>query len=939
MTNANKRGKRRDALVTASLATALGIASSAALADASLYVNDFETRTSAEPTPALGVWQTAQPYPAQKGNLRYWVKGADAPYTKTAPLSAYFDGEANPAYGRPNVDGWFSPNIGQYTLAPYYWTSFEGSLADNPVLTWSYNSTTATGGAAIHPLHNEFTNGLLRMQVDLKAPVRWFSKSGRFCVFPVYRKYMDILEWNGTGHEAIDDLTPGKIGIRGTTGNSTADLVRSFPFWSNTSSASGTQLGNNDSDSKGPTNYWFRCIVTYDLDNNTFGGEIFRFRQDKGHPSFDTTPSDASAYRSFSGASARAALSAATGGISGFAVGINAAVCQNTAAYAANKPFVDNIRLSWKAPGASEFEVFYENDFTTRRYKTICAPSVARTGSYAQSTASVNETDTYSYPSFSGNLDKRMLVPKDVASAGELQPVGLDGWRRLPYRNYSGGAGNVAVHAYGGTSFDASGVGTNMVTYGDQGNISTTGQTLGKSFTSGRVKITVDARLPGGENLATENQHRRMAIGLGSTALYDSAATSADACGQLVAAIGYERLATSGICSSRPYTLAAYTSGDMPNRSYPASYSEPETNSWYRMTVEADLDTRTYSVEVVPLGSASLTLSGSDSVTASPIFSATGLAFAANVSDIGSFYLYGYGYGAATTASYINSRVCFDNVRVYHNADLVYKNDFTTRTRNVAGATRETGNIAALQYNLDGGQDHWVRRDYTGSAGFDARTTVRNDNGNQYLALGRSAEAGRTILVGNSLGVSLKKLFRFEADIRPPSQWSEASGEATIALGDSQMAQTEAPESFYAAHRLISFGFTGTNTANSSHCPYYFSGCKAQVCGTQLNAEIDTTHWYRFRLNVNPTSGLCDVQLFDMGTAHPALASRRGEIVAEATNVAFENALSADEGISTIHISGKGLSGSVGSLGVDPAHVLIDNIKALDKLGLTVWIR
>ncbi|MCR5752396.1 MAG: hypothetical protein K6G91_10560, partial [Kiritimatiellae bacterium] len=96
---------------------------------------------------------------------------------------------------------------------------------------------------------------------------------------------------------------------------------------------------------------------------------------------------------------------------------------------------------------------------------------------------------------------------------------------------------------------------------------------------------------------------------------------------------------------------------------------------------------------------------------------------------------------------------------------------------------------------------------------------------------------------------------------------------------------------------------------------------------------------YRFRLNVNPTSGLCDVQLFDMGAEHPALGSRRGEIVAEATGVAFENVLAAGEGVSTIHISGKGLSGGVGTLGVDPAHVLIDNIRALDKLGLTVWIR
>ena len=185
----------------------------------------------------------------------------------------------------------------------------------------------------------------------------------------------------------------------------------------------------------------------------------------------------------------------------------------------------------------------------------------------------------------------------------------------------------------------------------------------------------------------------------------------------------------------------------------------------------------------------------------------------------------------------------------------------------------------------------------------------------------------------------MRKNFRFEADIRPPSQWSAASGAATISLGDSQMAQTEAPESVYGAHKLISFGFNGTNTANTTVCPYYFAGCKAQVGGTELDAEIDPTHWYRFRIKVYAQQGSYDVELKDMGTAHPTAETVGGTVVATAKSVSFANALSAGEGVSTIHIEGDGLAGSYGSLGVDPGHVLIDNIKLSDVAGMVLVFR
>ena len=888
-----------------------------------IYVNDFATRTSKEPIPAIGVWQTAQPYPAQKGYLRYWVKGAEAPYGKTSPMSAFYLGEAASGYGRPNVDGWYTPNIGAYNHAPYYWYPFQGSLAETPVLSWTYNSSSSTSGEVIHPIYNEITNGLIKLQIDVKVPEKWARTDGNsyLRIFPIFKKYLDILAWND-GEPGPE--SPGKFGVRS---KSKTETTCSWPMLYNTTS--GTQKGDNysgsfnDDGSDGKTNYWFRFVVTYDLDNSRYSGDIFRFSKAKGHPTFDTEPSDSTAYQSWSNITASNVISSESGGVAGIAFYVGGVYQGNSAAEAASKPFVDNIRISWKAPGTSDFEVFYENDFTTRRYRTLCAPSTT-TGAYAQSTASANEADTYTYPSFSGNLNVRMLIPGAVNGTSASQPVGLDGWKKLPYRNHSGGSGNAAVHAYGGTTYDVGGVGTNMLTYGDQGNFSTIGQTLGKVFTTGKVKISVDARLPEGDRLTQDIARRRMAVGLGSLALYDTAATSADACAQIAAGFGYHRLENTGICSSKPYTLAAYTSGDEPNRDYPESYTAPETNAWYRMVVEADLDTRTYDVSMTPLGTASVL---PDYVpVASPIFTATDLPFAANVADIGSFYLYGYGYGAATTASYINSRLCFDNIRVWHDSDLIYENDFTTRTRTLTDATRETGYLAALQYNLDGGQDHWVRRDYTGPAGFDARAWVRDDGGNKFLALGRSSEAGRTITLANSLGCSVKQPFRFEADIRPPSQWSAKNGAATIFLGDSQMIQTEAPESVYGAHSLISFGFSGTNTANTTVCPYYFAGCKAKVGNTELEAEIDPTHWYRFRLEVNTEGGSYSATVIDMGATHPTAETKGGTVVGTVANVAFANALASGEGVSTILIEGKNVSGAYGSLGVDPAHILIDNL-------------
>ena len=210
------------------LAVAIGITTSV-FADV-FYQNDFTTRISQEPIPAYGVVQTAQPYPAKSAFLCNRPSGNAGTYD-AASLATYFnEGAGSSGFSRPGVDGWFLPyfNNIQKLVPRYLIPSNSEGYADTPVFTWSYGvSTTPRYGYTIAPLHNEFTNGQLRIQVDLKAPIHWDAKSSWFKVFPVYRKYMDILAWNNDQCDTL--VTPGKFGFRATGGNTAADLFKTYP--------------------------------------------------------------------------------------------------------------------------------------------------------------------------------------------------------------------------------------------------------------------------------------------------------------------------------------------------------------------------------------------------------------------------------------------------------------------------------------------------------------------------------------------------------------------------------------------------------------------------------------------------------------------------------------------------------------------------------------
>ncbi len=938
------------------LATALSAAS--LFAATTVYVNDFTTRTSPNPIPAYGAWMEARPYPEPNDKKRYYqicCRGAARDGYPTAEwlvtrAATYFTAVET---GRPSYDGWFTPS---FTADALRLGSGPRRDADDICFSWFYGSNAERDGVVLQSIHNTFTNGLLRIQVDMRGPTEgWVqgnaSSYGR--VFPVYEKYMDVLAWGG----ALNDraVTPGKFGLRCST---TAQYQqRIYPQYYHGSSGT-TQLGNNVSgNGVNKTNFWFRFVMTYDLDANTFGGEVYRFIQSQGHPTFDTVPSDATPYQTFSDAAAMTAMSDETGGITGIGIDGHGKFDRDSDPALTNKVLVDNLRLSWKAPDASEFAVFYENDFVTRRYRTVCAKQ-SLTAAYAPRSATTKSTDMYTYADGNHRTDQRRLTPPLAAPYEATQPIGLDGWRTLPLDDLS--LGYAAALLYGGrtdTDMDGNGnvgTGANMMTFANTTAHLALAQPLGVSYSAGKVRMSVDARLPSATTLALlDNGLQRMAIGLGGTALYTAARN--DLAANLVAGVGYRReldeTGANPVTNYVPYRVAQSSSAT-PAYITPDSYVNPEQDWWYRIEVTADIDARTYSATITPLRAiASVTADFTPTLT--PIFSVADVPFASATTDVGTFYLHGFGAGAGGPTVHYDNRVCFDNIRVWHQADasssetLVYSNDFSTRMRTVT-ATHAAGHLAE-QYDRDDGPDHWIRQNGTGDATYWATATVRDNGGNQCLVLGHDAEAGHDVLCANTLGVSLCRRFRVDVDIRPPKGWYAAGRQVIFAMGAPQMGQVETLDTTYDAYRQVAFGFKSLLNNGSNPPEYYCTGMEAFA---HVNAEGTPTvsniwsaassangNWYRFSAVVNPPTQTYRVKLSNMGMAHPDIGTMGGTTVVQTGELPFEHGLAAAEGISAFYISTDGAEGPCFGTGVDDRQILVDNIKVVTLPGIIMSVR
>lgn len=969
---------------------ALGtLAASAELPEGVIYRNDFTTRESSGAIPRLGETYTAQPY--STSNKKLYPYRDTALITKYASLGLELNGVYSylnfaPMYcadvgdSRPSYDGWFEPyfavgkatssdNLFLHSGTVYYEPDAEGK--SNPCFRYYYSpgSSATRTGLSLKSLHNVFTNGQLKLQFDLKFAM--LNKSSKqFWVFPVYDKYMDIEAWGGTIQVA--NASPGLVGFRSGT-----DRTKPYPqYYDSQKKLDGTtQLGNTYSG--GNRTLWGRYEVTYDLDSGKFSGgwkALYGYVSadvwsnatacaQHPHPTFETeipeSPVKSSSFskKSWLGAPTDLpALWAEKGGVSGLGIffgnvtgkasegcgmdpgGIGTSVI--------DRPEVDNILVSWKAPGSADFAMVYKDDFSTRTYCVLSAPQVATSGAYAATTEETGKTiDTFTgyvagkTKQKEDGYDLYALVPTAVKPYGTaVQPLGVDGWRRInPTDDVPRG------RPWTQADHD-SGEGGTVMSIGANSQCGCFAQLIGDEITSGKVKISVDAHLPSFASDFTwlDNKLDRVAVALGPKALHSS--VTAEIVPNTAAGAGvWLDETTEG--DKAVYTYKAFVNGgdgtliDDPSVEF-------TKNSWYRLEVTADLDAKTYDVTVTPLGTLSV---GPDFVPTNDVVkTVTGVPFAnGDISSIGAFYLWGFGYGGTLSSSKAY-RTCFDNIRVWkvtppaepegmELAELVYSNDFSTRKMVLGSVTRAAGRLA-YQYDRDDGPDHWIRKNGSGEASFEAGATVRDDAGNQFLSLGRESGDGHTTFYTTSLGSAVSNgVVQITTDFRPPQNWFGAKGGSVeLKFGNKLFEQSAVKNT--AAGRILVFGFRDSTSSGNGGVykdirPYVLASADGEPVGTAAGTYSYLSDksltgggkWYRFVVRANLDRGTYKARVYDMGTAHPTPDTPRGALVGNVTDLPFLNEVG--DGLSTMGVSCYAVSSTPGETGDDPLHALVDNIE------------
>ena len=613
-----------------------------------VYENDFSTRTSVGVLPTTNwyempyhIGQLARYYDYGSGSSR-WI-GPSTPYDASDKIQ----------------DGWALAKLGGgnlYMAEPFVEINSVEQVSEgdatNPFMT-VYGAGVERYTMATHPLFNEFSNGVLRISVDMRAP----TESGKFAsvrLLPLCKADMNSLNWGHTSYSA-----PAGIGVQWVQSYGGAIPFLLF--------GDGTTTGGGDGDYISGSvlaRNWCRFVAEIDLDAKTVSCSASNLGL--GNPTFDT---EGTSVGSISGKRFYRPVTAESGPITGLGLEF-----WNTYAdyYAVNDAVsVDNISVAWKAPGTDTFQSCYENDFAVRKYRTLTPPGAA-TGSY--------EGSAVAYDTFKSYIQGTKIVPDSNIDLKDVvpQPLGIDNWRRI---NDWGTGG---AHVIG---LDDSNFGNVLRLSGPE--FVCVSQPLGQNIASGKVRMSADVRLPDqwywdAARLAVVDMG---AESFASTLYYDFA-------NNRVGSVG-----VGGDSSSDFRPFYKTSAGDQ----YGGVACTP--SNWYRLVRTADIDAQTYDYALYHI------VNGAAEST--PVFSVSGQTFGKEVRSIGAFALMGYAPGTTTDTAILFDNVQIWKDADTAQETLVYSNDFSTRRRlvNVARA-----DVAPIIDRVDSGVDGWVRRN-NGTAG------------------------------------------------------------------------------------------------------------------------------------------------------------------------------------------------------------------------------
>lgn len=889
-----------------------------------LYENDFSVRRSEAP---LGsAWAT---YEYDKGGpLAY-----DYDHTSSFdPLVGIYpwSGSGSGLVAYSQQDGWFKKNLnGAYDRRANRGRTSVTDEAD-PAMVCSivdleYEATNCNV-IVLHPLRNIFTNGVVKVQFDVRQPSSLNPK-----VFSWLRLV--------TEHDMRNDNTsysqiPIELGLSSTTFSG---------GWRNDGDNDGKRTFYNYKGRNPTGGNWYRYYLTCDLDASRSSFEVYDLGADR-------TSMDAAATGEpiWSGSNLLFVkeLTAATGGICG--IGMRFAYTDTKAYYGATgfdgsaAYMYDNIKVSWKAPAASSFAECYRNDFAKSMRRTIDGSGSA---SHAYTLAEREETSTFTYPdelvraANVGTQKGTPYLPRAFGTKNTVQESGIDGWR---FAGQSGGFdGAVAL-----TTNGANRVG--MLT-----KFSLVLQPMCEDITNGVVKMEWDMRMPKAWNtdparasiiLTTNKGYDK-----GYEFAYSSRLLSLGFCSTTGKGNSTTPVTTSSILTSNPnYLVASYNAGWAPKF---------KALEWYRFQLFVDLDNTNYWFHVYDVGANAPATPDSfdsgDPANALVSGAKTGLFNPTSGGYVNrGFTEHGLGVGAYGFVMWNNPdsdagyAILFDNVRCWKGDgndgwELVFQNTFSTTTRKF---TRKSLNIHKNNYidRPEYGEDGW-----SFMPTYNYALNVVGEN--------PALEGGDNIFsISQPIGSTVKHGTLYaQYDMRIPAFWSSRMNYFWFQFGGGAMASAStwsSPAYRYQNHRTIRTGMsqgsngdvplTDADTGVRNRTAIILQdGTGAGGDGATKAKHINGSyvgHWIRMKIKADMNAKTWTCSAYDMGTAHPTLATADGTLLDSWQNLHFNF----NEPISHIHIIG-GRSPSYMPWRADaPGALMVDNISiSHEKNGVMLFIR
>ena len=900
------------------------------------YANDFTTRTS-------GV------SPSDR-----WMETSYIPGALVRSVSAV-SSEGREPYNTATAyqDAWTMK-------AGYSRTTVLFTVADdggNPGALVNANSSSYQNNAtvAMQPFYNEFTNGVLKVSVDIRTPANPASNAFALCG-PVYRSTLDV---TASSFSAPMYFGPASL-YDNREGKTNGWFLRTVSRGRNTAESSASYYGQYDSRNSITAGSWMRYEAVIDLDARTYTATFANLGT--AHPTPATAAGAPVAFCRWEASNAPTTFSFAspltegTGGIAGLAFYVQGI---KQAANASAAPMFDNISVSWKAPGTAEFASVYANDFSTRRYRQV-EPVGATSGAYALAPVT-NTVQSSFYERASvdnaygvSESNARRLVPDGAPYAGQ------DGWRRI-----AGGAvftmvdPNKTTSGYGWANASV----LRVTGSGQTGMIAVP---IGTTVSSGKVRLSCDILMGALTNSTSSSRDIGAAAFLAGDRAYTNACYSSTRIrvADITTALRSKGVCGAGTCYSDRES-GAYHANTRLYRFNGSSYStlkDPSNSNvfincgrWGRYVVTLDLDAGKYDVAIYNLGYVGQPMDY-DHSSSTLLIATNNLSLAASaIRNVDSVVLFSEGqdnYNGKTTS--FNSKALgrfplFDNVRV-----CLVNADGTDGTELYAcnfeyGYRMSVQNAAPLIGNADReGVDRWIRRGNS----YGTISAVDAGGGDNVVVLDGFGWIGNTTRAGYAVqpfGAVSKNgaTVHFAADIRPPERFARDSSCYTyVEVGGDGYAQgvyrPASGDNWRAAPR-IGFGFAvGAGKDAVGHYTNVLISVQsrdaAATATTNAAVVVDAAHWYRFRVKAKPASagGKFTVNVYDQGTAKPAASDADGALVTTFENLALPSF--PEPGMTTLGLAAAGFAGARGGGLDDPNVAFVDNLSVKTVLGGTMLI-